>query len=124
MKVESAYEFATGTQAIIRRQVEGRLTGAWVGGAGAIVRPMPRIALGASFGFGGTSRLIQESRVIEGGAFDQSWQGRQELPTEWAAGLQVQGAPADRPQRGLQADPLGKRGIALLRRRVLLPSVR
>jgi hypothetical protein len=89
VKVESAYEFATGTQGIIRRQVEGRLTGAWVGGAGAIVRPDPRIAVGASFGFGGSSRLIQESRVIEGGAFDQSWQGRQEMPAEWAAGLQV-----------------------------------
>jgi hypothetical protein len=89
VKVESIYDFASGTQGLLRSQVEGRMTGAWTGGAGAIARPHPRLALGASFGIGGTSRMIQESRVIEGGSFSETWHGRQELPADWAVGAQV-----------------------------------
>jgi hypothetical protein len=89
VKIESAYTFVTGTQGRLRNSVEGRLTGAWVGTAGAVVRPDPRIAVGGSLTAGGSSRLIQESRVIEGGSYDQSWEGQQELPTEWAIGVQA-----------------------------------
>lgn len=108
VKIESAYTFVSGTQGRLRNLVEGRLTGAWTGGAGAIFRPDPRIALGGSYSFSGSSRLVQESSVIEGGNFDQSWTGRQELPSEWALGI--------------QAKPLGRTAISADYRKVLWGS--
>jgi hypothetical protein len=57
------------------------------------VRPDPRIAIGATAGLGGSSRLIQESRIIEGGNFNESWEGEQELPSEWAVGFQAKPSP-------------------------------
>jgi hypothetical protein len=89
VRIESGYAFVSGTQGRLRNMVEGRLAGAWTGGAGAIYRPDRHVALGASYALSGSSRLIQESRVIEGGNYNQSWTGRQELPSEWGIGIQA-----------------------------------
>jgi hypothetical protein len=73
----------------LRQFVDTRFRGAWVGSAGLVIIPTPHAALGLSGTVGGSSRMFQEMTVVQGSAFHESQEGRQELPSAWAVGFRV-----------------------------------
>ena len=88
VKEEHLYDFDDSSARDVRQVVEGRLGGAWAGTGGFVLRPDPHIALGAALTLAGSSRIVQEVRVLEGTSFEESKRGRQELPDQWAVGIQ------------------------------------
>ena len=94
VKEEHLFDFDDSGARDVRQVVEGRLGGAWVGTGGFVLRPDPRLAVGAALTLAGSSRIVQEVRVLEGTSFEESKAGRQELPDQWAIG--IQGKPTAR----------------------------
>jgi hypothetical protein len=71
-----------------------------MGTAGIVLRPDPRLSLGVAGTLGGSSRVTQEVRSIEGGGHDLSSTSHQDFPSQLALGLD--GHPL--PRLGLSAD--------------------
>lgn len=87
------YRFSDASSALIRQQIDARLSGGWMGTAGIVAIPDPRLSLGASATLGGSSRVTQEVRAVEGGAFTVSTHGHQDFPSQWALGAQARFTP-------------------------------
>lgn len=73
----------------LRQFVDTRFRGTWVGSAGFVAIPTPRASFGVSGTVGGSSRTFQEMTVVQGSAFHETQEGRQEFPSSWAAGVRV-----------------------------------
>jgi hypothetical protein len=99
-KEELTYTFSDASSARLRDMVEARLKGGWMGTAGVIARPDPRISLGAAGTLAGSSRVTQEVSSIEGGTHDVSSTAHEDFPSQWALGLE--GKPVTR--LGVSAD--------------------
>jgi hypothetical protein len=89
VREEWRYEFEGSGTRDIRQVIEGRLKGGWVHSAGLLLRPVDKLWVGLAAGFGGSSRLIQDTEVLQGSSFDSTLSGRQELPAQRGFGLRV-----------------------------------
>jgi hypothetical protein len=102
IKEDWRYSFDDADAIDSRQILEGRMRGAWVGTLGAIAQPLPALSIGATASLAGSSRLVSDSRMLEGGDFSSSRAGRQEIPEQWGVGVRL------RPSRivALSADAM------------------
>ncbi len=97
---ELTYTFADTGTAAIRNTIDARLAGGWMGTGGIVLRPVSRLSLGAAGTLGGSSRVTQEVRSIQGGTYDVSTTARQAFPSQWAFGIDARALP----RLGVSAD--------------------
>jgi hypothetical protein len=100
LKESFTQDFESSDERDLRQYVDTRFRGAWVGSGGFVAIPTPRVALGLSGSVGGSSRVIQEMTVVQGANFYERQEGRQGLPSQWAAGVRV----TPQPRLSLSAD--------------------
>jgi hypothetical protein len=87
------YQFDDASANRVRETSESRLGGGWMGTGGIVFRPDPRLEVGASGTFAGSSRLVQEVLTVEGGNNDVSTSSTPDLPTQWGIGAHVRPIP-------------------------------